>query len=90
MFICVFAMASQTTESQGLNFSEETHGYNLGDDRGFNKLKVSCFNSIFKIPRATPDTSSSQGRIQGGARVSVPPPLYLLRPQSFHTFEILN
>ena len=67
----------------------------LGDDIGLNKLKVSCFNSIFKIPRATPGTSSSQGRIQGGGAIQgggkgVSAPLDLLRPQSFHTFEILN
>ena len=32
MFIYMFAMAGRTTESNGLNFSDETHGYNLGDD----------------------------------------------------------
>ena len=30
MFIYMFAMTGQTTESNGLNFSDETHGYPWG------------------------------------------------------------
>ena len=51
-------MAGQIAESNGLNFSEETHGYPWGKHE-LNKLKFFCFNSIFEISRATPGTSAS-------------------------------
>ena len=51
----MFAMVGRTAESNGLNFSKETHGYHWG----WHKLNKFFFTSTFKIPRTTPGTSAS-------------------------------